>query len=63
MTETGTKSSTLIRCGNCAAILDVNVTLSSDTPGAELQAVVVATRPCRCGRRARTLVRIGGNSD
>ena len=58
--ESGTTSSTLLRCGNCAAILDLNVSLSSDTPGASLQAVVVATRPCECGTSARTMLRFGG---
>ncbi len=50
----------LLRCGNCAAILDLNVSLSSDTPGAHLRAVVVATRPCKCGTMARAMVQFGG---
>jgi len=50
----------LLRCGNCAAIVDLNVSLSSDTPGAHLRGVVVASRPCECGTTARAMVHFGG---
>jgi len=58
--ESGTTSSMLLRCGNCAAIVDLNVSLSSDTPGAHLRGVVVASRPCECGTTARAMVHFGG---
>lgn len=58
--DIGVKTSQLLQCGQCANILDLNVTLTSDTPGAELTAVVIATLPCVCGHVARTVVRVGG---